>query len=84
MLGGESSERRGGAVLMAYNGKQRRGTEFGGASQQNTLQPRASVSDMKPKEQARLIKMTGQDSDPDAPANMRNFLGQAGPKAPRY
>lgn len=69
--------------------KQERGTEFGGTSQQNTLQPRRTVSDMKPKEQRRLIVTTGQDQDPDAVARARHFHGQAGPEpaeppVPRY
>ena len=57
---------------------QRRGTEFGGVQQQNTLQPVERTEDLKPHEQARLIKTTGQDSDPSAMARTRHWHGQTG------
>lgn len=69
--------------------RQSYGGEFSGTSQQNTLQPKARVSDMTAKEKRRLIVTTGQDADPNATARVRNFLGQTGdtprePPPPRY
>jgi len=61
-----------------YNAAQRRGGEFSGASQQNTTQPHQRWSDLSPSDQAKLIKTTGQASDPTAPARYRNFVGQKG------
>lgn len=60
--------------------RQSGGSEFGGTSQQNTVQPRQSFQDLSPKEQARLIKTTGQTADPGAVARARHFHGQAGTK----
>jgi hypothetical protein len=63
-----------------YNAAQRRGTEFGGASQQNTTQPHQKWSDLSAKDQAKLMKTTGQVGDPSAPARYRNWAGQKGEK----
>ena len=59
-----------------YTPEQRRGTEFGGRSQQNTVQPRKSWDDLKPSEKLRLMKTTGQATDPSAPARNRHWHGQ--------
>ena len=67
-----------------YNKAKRRGTEFGGAVQQNGVQPRATWDDLSPKEQAMLIKRTGQDTDPAAIARPRHFEGQAGKPPKNY
>ena len=69
--------------------QQEAGTEFAGAIQENTLPPKISVNDFTAAEKRRLIVTTGQDTDPAAPARMRNFLGQKGdkpldPPPPRY
>lgn len=69
--------------------RQSSGGEFSGTSQQNTLQPKARVSDMTAKEKRRLIVTTGQLTDPNGTARARNFQGQAGdkprePLPPRY
>lgn len=72
--------RRGKSYLPA----QRQGTEFGGNVQQNGVQPRHNWDDLSPKEQAQLIKTTGQDSDPSAIARPRHFQGQAGKPPKNY
>lgn len=71
---------------MSYNPKQRTGTEFGGTSQQNTTQPKQTWADLSASDQAKLIKTTGQATDPTALARVRNFQGQTGdtPAPPRY
>lgn len=63
-----------------YSSAQRRGTEFGGATQQNGIQPHRSVDDLSAKERAMLIKRTGQEDRADALAQERNWLGQEGLK----
>lgn len=55
---------------------QKRGTEFGGVSQQNTVQPVKNFSDLKPSDQARLIKTTGQTESSTAKASRRAWHGQ--------
>jgi hypothetical protein len=69
--------------------EQELGSEFAGTVRENTLPPKQTVNDLTAAEKRRLIVMTGQDSDPAAPALMRNFLGQKGPAPtepppPRY
>lgn len=61
---------------------QRRGTEFGGVQQQNTVQPRKSWDDLSASEKLRLMKTTGQAKDPAAPARGRHMHGQSGPTPP--
>lgn len=61
-----------------YSAKQRHGTEFGGTSQQNTVQPRDSWKTLSASEKLRLMKTTGQEGDPAAPARVRHMQGQSG------
>ena len=63
-----------------YNAAQRAGMEFSGNMQQNGVQPRGDFNDLSPKEQAGIIKRTGQMTRADAPADPRHFAGQMGEK----
>lgn len=64
-----------------YSPKQRGGSEFGGTTPlQNTTQPKERWSDLSPSDQAKLMKTTGQATDPQAPARYRNWAGQKGDK----
>lgn len=63
----------------AYTREQRAGTEFGGNTRQNGTQPVRGWKDLSAADQAMLIKRTGQDVDPAAPARTRHFEGQTGP-----
>lgn len=59
--------------------KQEEGTEYAGATYDNTLPAKERVNDLTAGERRTLIVTTGQDVDPGAPARMRHFHGQAGP-----
>lgn len=59
-----------------YNAKQRAGTEFGGASQQNTTQPQEAWSTLSASDKLRLMKTTGQTDKPSAPSTQRAWNGQ--------
>lgn len=58
------------------------GGEFTGRVRANTTQPVPHFSDLSPADQAKLIKLTGQDQDPAAPITLRAQNGQTG-KQPR-
>lgn len=55
-------------------------SEYAGNIRSNTTPPVPHFSDLKPKDQAKLIKLTGQDSDPAAPITLRAQAGQTGKK----
>ncbi len=55
---------------------QRAGTEFGGAQQDNTVQPVSDWKKLEPHEKARLMKTTGQTKDPAARPSQRAWRGQ--------
>lgn len=73
----------------AYSSRQRTGGQYSGRVEQNTTQSKERWSDLSASDQAKLMKTTGQASDPQAIARTRHFHGQAGPPpssppAPRY
>lgn len=66
--------------MSGYSSDQRRGGQYSGRTRQNGAQTKENWEDLTAKEKAGLIKRTGQEGDPAAPARTRNFLGQTGEK----